>query len=178
VSCVDADNWGGARQAVEHLIGLGRRRIATISGPQDMRVGVDRLGGYCDALTAAGLPELIVTGDFSEESGERGMRQLLARAPDLDAVFTASDPMAVGAMRVLKEHDLQIPGDVALVGFDDSATARHTDPPLTSVHQPLEAMGREMARLLVARIRGEAVDSSMVILDTHLVPRASSCTPH
>jgi DNA-binding LacI/PurR family transcriptional regulator len=178
VSCVDADNRGGARKAVEHLIGLGRRRIATITGPQDMRVGVDRLGGYRDALAAAGLPEMVSAGDFSEESGERGMRDLLAREPGLDAVFTASDPMAVGAMRVLKENGLRIPGDVALVGFDDSATARHTDPPLTSVHQPLEAMGREMARLLVARIRGEPIESSMVILDTHLVTRASSCTPH
>jgi DNA-binding LacI/PurR family transcriptional regulator len=74
VSCVDADNRGGARQAVEHLIGLGRRRVATITGPQDMRVGVDRLGGYRDVLSEAGLPELVSTGDFSEESGERGMR--------------------------------------------------------------------------------------------------------
>jgi len=178
VSCVDADNRGGARQAVEHLIGLGRRRVATITGPQDMRVGVDRLGGYRDVLSAAGLPELVGVGDFSEESGERAMRELLARAPDLDGVFAASDPMAVGAMRVLKEHGRRIPADVALVGFDDSATARHTDPPLTSVHQPLEAMGREMARLLVARIRREPIEHSMVILDTHLVTRASSCAPH
>jgi DNA-binding LacI/PurR family transcriptional regulator len=178
VSCVDADNHGGARLAVEHLIGLGRRRVATIAGPQDMRVGVDRLGGYRDVLSAAGLPELVVTGDFSEESGERGMRELLARSPGLDAVFAASDPMAVGAMRVLKEHGRRIPDDVALVGFDDSASARHTDPPLTTVHQPLEAMGREMSRLLVARIRGEPIENYMVILDTHLVTRASSCTPH
>src|SRR4051812_3079953 len=174
VSCVDADNRGGAQDAVEHLIGLGRRRIATIAGPQDMRVGVDRLSGYRDALAAAGLPELVGTGDFSEESGVRGMCELLAHEPELDAVFTASDPMAVGAMRVLKERGLRIPDDVAVVGFDDSATARHTDPPLTSVHQPLEAMGREMARLLVARIRGEPIPQPVVILKTHLVPRASS----
>jgi DNA-binding LacI/PurR family transcriptional regulator len=142
-----------------------------------MRVGVDRLDGYHDVLSAAGLPSLVAAGDFSEESGERAMRELLARSPDLDAVFAASDPMAVGAMRVLKEQRRRIPEDVALVGFDDSATARHTDPPLTTVHQPLESMGREMARLLVARIRGEPVESSTVILDTHLVTRASSCTP-
>jgi DNA-binding LacI/PurR family transcriptional regulator len=174
ISCVDADNLGGARNAVEHLIELGRRRIAAITGPQDMRVGVDRLAGYREALSAAGLPELIAAGDFSEESGERGMRELLARGPRPDAVFTASDPMAVGAMRVLKEHRLSIPADVAVVGFDDSATARHTDPPLTSVHQPLEAMGREMARLLIARIREEPIERLTVVLDTHLVPRASS----
>ncbi|MCW2946522.1 MAG: LacI family transcriptional regulator [Actinoallomurus sp.] len=175
VSCVDADNRGGARNAVEHLIGLGRRRVATITGPQDMRVGVDRLSGYSDALSAAGLEELVAVGDFSEESGARGMRELLARDAGLDAVFAASDTMAMGAMRALKQEGRRIPGDVAVVGFDDSATARHTDPPLTSVHQPLEAMGREMARLLVSRIRGEAMERSMIILDTHLVTRESSC---
>jgi DNA-binding LacI/PurR family transcriptional regulator len=177
VSVVDADNRGGARNAVEHLIGLGRRRIATITGPQDMRVGVDRVDGYRDALSAAGLTELVAAGDFSEESGVRAMHELLVRDPGLDAVFTASDPMAVGAMRVLKEHGRRIPDDVAVVGFDDSATARHTDPPLTSVHQPLEAMGREMSRLLVARIRGETIERSTVILDTHLVTRESSRAP-
>jgi DNA-binding LacI/PurR family transcriptional regulator len=177
VSCVDADNRGGARHAVEHLIQTGRRRIATITGPQDMRVGVDRLDGYREALAGTGLPELIATGDFSEDSGARGMRELLVEDPALDAVFTASDTMAMGAMRVLKDHGRRIPSDVAVVGFDDSAPARHTDPPLTSVHQPLEAMGREMARLLIARIRGEAIDRSMVILDTYLVARESSCAP-
>jgi DNA-binding LacI/PurR family transcriptional regulator len=174
VSCVDADNHGGARDAVEHLIQHGRRRIATIAGPQDMRVGVDRLNGYREALAAAGLPEFVTFGDFSEESGERGMHELLSRTPDLDAVFTASDPMAVGAMRTLREHGLRIPGDVGVVGFDDSINGRYTEPPLTSVHQPLEAMGREMARLLVARIRGEPIERSVVILNTHLVPRESS----
>ncbi|WP_433183455.1 LacI family DNA-binding transcriptional regulator [Actinoallomurus sp. CA-150999] len=174
VACVDADNRGGSRTAVEHLIAVGRRRIGTITGPQDMGVGVDRLEGYRDALSAAGLTGPVAYGDFSEESGERGMRELLAREPRLDAVFAASDPMAFGAMRVLKQLGRRIPDDVALVGFDDSSTARHSDPPLTSVHQPLEAMGREMARLLVARIRGEEIEQPVVILDTHLVARESS----
>jgi DNA-binding LacI/PurR family transcriptional regulator len=175
VTCVDADNRGGARQAVTHLAERGRRRIATIAGPQDMRAGVHRLEGYCDALRALRmLNELVSFGDFSEASGMRAMAELLARAPDLDAVFTASDPMALGAMRVLKEHGRRIPEDVAVVGFDDSETARHAEPPLTSVHQPLEAMGREMARLLVARIRGESPEPPMLILDTHLVVRESS----
>ncbi|HZB28570.1 MAG TPA: LacI family DNA-binding transcriptional regulator [Streptosporangiaceae bacterium] len=175
VSYVDADNAGGAREAVNHLIERGRRRIATITGPQDMRVGVERLGGYCAALASAGLPEGgVAYGDFGEESGAQAMRDLLAREPDLDAVFTASDPMAIGAMRVLKESGRRIPDDVAVVGFDDSATARHTVPPLTSVHQPLESMGREMARLLYARIKGETPEHPAVILETHLVVRESS----
>jgi DNA-binding LacI/PurR family transcriptional regulator len=175
VNRVDADNRGGAREAVNHLIERGRRRIAPITGAQDMGVGVDRLAGYHDALAEADLSNgLIAYGDFSEDAGVKGMRELLECEPDLDAVFTASDPMAIGAMRVLKEHGRRIPDDVAVVGFDDSPPARHTEPPLTSVHQPLEAMGREMARLLHLRIKGEAPERPTVILETHLVVRESS----
>ncbi|NUW34088.1 LacI family DNA-binding transcriptional regulator [Nonomuraea sp. SMC257] len=173
-SYVDMDNRAGARQAVKHLLGLGRASIATIAGPQDMGVGVDRLAGYRDALLSSGMPELVAYGDFSEESGASAMRELLAEHPGLDAVFTASDLMAVGAMRVLKAAGRAIPGDVAVVGFEDSKAAAHTDPPLTTVHQPTEAMGRQMAQLLVARINGEEVRQPVVILDTHLVLRESA----
>ncbi|MEV4572346.1 LacI family DNA-binding transcriptional regulator [Nonomuraea jabiensis] len=173
-SYVDMDNRAGARQAVKHLLGLGRTRIATIAGHQDMGVGVDRLAGYRDALLPAGLPELVVYGDFSEESGSAAMTQLLASHPDLDAVFAASDPMALGAMRVLKAAGRAIPEDVAVIGFDDSKAALHADPPLTTVHQPTEQMGRQMAQLLVARINGEELRQPVVILDTHLVRRQSA----
>ncbi|WP_422674036.1 LacI family DNA-binding transcriptional regulator [Bailinhaonella thermotolerans] len=174
VSYVDADNRAGARQAVRYLAERGRRRIAAIAGPQDMGVGVDRLAGYRDALAAAELPELVAYGDFSEQSGVEAMRALLAEHGDLDAVFTASDPMAVGAMRVLREQGRSIPGDVAVIGFDDSPVAAHADPPLTTVHQPAEQMGRQMAHLLVTRINGERSEQSVLILDTHLVVRASA----
>ena len=173
-SYVDMDNRAGARQAVKHLLGLGRSRIVTIAGPQDMGVGVDRLAGYRDALLTSGVAELVAFGDFSEESGATAMTRLLAAQPDLDAVFAASDPMALGAMRVLKSQGRAIPGDVAVVGFDDSKVAMHTDPPLTTVHQPAEAMGRQMAKLLVARINGEELRQPVVILDTHLVHRESA----
>jgi DNA-binding LacI/PurR family transcriptional regulator len=177
INFVDVDNAGGARLAVAHLAGLGRAQIAVIAGPQDMGVGVDRLAGYRDAVVQAGLPpeeDLIGYGDFSEESGAAAMRTLLANRPGIDAVFAASDLMAVGAMRVLKEHGRRIPTDVAVVGFEDSVLARQTDPPLTTVHQPVEQMGREMARLLVDLIAGVAELDSAVILDTHLVDRASA----
>ncbi|MFB4290539.1 LacI family DNA-binding transcriptional regulator [Nonomuraea sp. ATR24] len=173
-SYVDMDNRAGARQAVKHLLGLGRGRIATIAGPQDMGVGVDRLSGYRDAVLPTGLPELVAYGDFSEESGESAMAELLAAHPDVDAVFAASDPMALGAMRVLKAAGRAIPEDVAVIGFDDSKAALHADPPLTTVHQPMEAMGRQMALLLVARINGEELRQPVVILDTHLVRRESA----
>ncbi|MEQ4718464.1 LacI family DNA-binding transcriptional regulator [Nonomuraea sp. B19D2] len=173
-SYVDMDNRAGARQAVKHLLGLGRTCIATIAGHQDMGVGVDRLAGYRDALLPAGLPELVAYGDFSEESGAAAMTGLLTAHPDLDAVFAASDPMALGAMRVLKAAGRSIPEDVAVIGFDDSKAALHADPPLTTVHQPTEQMGRQMAQLLVARINGQELRQPVVILDTHLVRRQSA----
>ncbi|MEU7985072.1 LacI family DNA-binding transcriptional regulator [Streptosporangium canum] len=173
-SYVDVDNRAGARQAVKYLLGKGRRRIATIAGPQDMGVGVDRLAGYRDALLATGMTEIVAYGDFSEESGIVAMRKLLSAAPDVDAVFTASDPMALGAIRVLREEGKEIPGDVAVIGFDDSPAGSHSSPALTTVHQPTEAMGRQMAHLLVARINGEHLEQPVVILDTHLVERASA----
>jgi DNA-binding LacI/PurR family transcriptional regulator len=173
-SYVDMDNRAGARQAVKYLLAQGRTRIATIAGPQDMGVGVDRLAGYHDALLASGHTERVGYGDFSEESGVRAMEGLLRAHSDLDAVFAASDLMAVGAMRVLKAAGLTVPGEVAVVGFEDSKAALHTDPPLTTVHQPTEAMGRQMARLLVARINGEELRQPVVILDTHLVRRGTA----
>jgi DNA-binding LacI/PurR family transcriptional regulator len=177
ISFVDVDNVGGARLAVAHLAAGGRRKIAVIAGPQDMGVGVGRLAGYRDAVVEAGLtPDegLVGYGDFSEESGAAAMRTLLAARPGIDAVFAASDLMAVGAMRVLKEQGRKIPIDVAVVGFEDSVLAKQTDPPLTTVHQPVEEMGREMARLLLDLISGEAEPNSSVVLDTHLVGRASA----
>ncbi|MEU4540806.1 LacI family DNA-binding transcriptional regulator [Streptosporangium sp. NPDC023825] len=173
-SYVDVDNRAGARQAVKYLLAKGRRRIATIAGPQDMGVGVDRLAGYRDALLATGESEMVTYGDFSEESGMEGMRRLLAENHDVDAVFTASDPMALGAMRVLREAGRSIPGDVAVIGFDDSPAGAHSSPALTTVHQPTESMGRQMAHLLVARINGEQLEQPVVILDTHLIERGSA----
>ncbi|HKE69405.1 MAG TPA: LacI family DNA-binding transcriptional regulator [Nocardioidaceae bacterium] len=174
---VDVDNRAGARAATEHLIDRGRRRIATITGPRDMSAGLERLEGYRQALAGAGqdlAPAAVAEGDFSEASGVRAMRDLLARVPDLDAVFAASDPMAVGALTVLREHGRQVPGDVAVVGFDDSPVSQHTDPPLTSVHQPAERMGQEMAALLLAQMEGRAGPDDSVVLPTELVVRQSS----
>jgi DNA-binding LacI/PurR family transcriptional regulator len=175
VRYVDVDNAGGARAAVEYLLESGRRCIAHVAGPQDMGVGLTRLAGYRQALEAAGAShtgEQVAQGDFSEASGAAAVRHLLERVPRLDAVFAASDLMALGALRALKEAGRRIPDDVAVVGFEDSAVARQTDPPLTTVHQPVEAMGREMARLLVGLITGEDVEN--VVLDTRLVRRASA----
>ncbi|GAA1994239.1 LacI family DNA-binding transcriptional regulator [Catenulispora subtropica] len=171
---VDIDNVGGARLAVEHLLRRGCRRIATIAGPQDMGSGRARLGGYRTAIEAAGTQaEIIEYGDFSQAGGERAMRRLLETHPDVDAVFAASDRMALGAMTALKAAGRRIPGDVAVVGFDDSEASRFSEPPLTSVHQSTDEMSRRMVRLLQARMDGDQARTS-VILPTHLVARSSS----
>ena len=176
-SHVDADNRGGARAAVAHLAERGRRRIATIAGPLDMGVGLDRLDGYRDGLAAAGLaadPGLVEPGDFTEEGGAAATSRLLERpGPPVDAIFAASDLMAAGALRALRAAGRRVPGDVAVVGFEDSAVACYAQPPLTTVRQPIEEMGRQAARLLLAKVAGEAVGMHLV-LDTELVVRAST----
>lgn len=167
---VDADNATGGRQAAQYLLDQGRRRIACIAGPQDMSAGVARLQGVRQVIDA----DLVAYGDFSEESGAKAMAALLDEDPELDAVFAASDPMAFGAMRVLKAAGRRIPEDVAVIGFDGSPGGRHSDPPLTSVFQPTEEMGREMTRLLLAQLAGDQPAEAQVIVETRLELRGSA----
>jgi len=174
VSYVDADNVGGGRMATEHLLRLGRRRVATIAGPQTMAPGIDRLEGYRAALQAWGLnpqPEWIVEGDFTEAGGYVAMRRLLPARPD--AVFVASDLMAVGALKALREAGLRVPEDVAIVGYDDVELARFTDPPLTTVRQPIYELGRMAVQLLLRQLEEGMRDPQRVILPTELVIRSS-----
>lgn len=171
---VDVDNAAAAAKGVQHLIDLGRTRIAIISGPPDMPAGIDRLEGWRRALTAAGLSaDLVAHGDFTMVSGARAMRALLDSTPDLDAVFIASDLMATGAVSVLRERGISIPGQVAVVGFDDSPAAIGGDIQLTTVHQPSTQMGMKMAEMLLALLRGEHPDR-VCILETHVVERESA----
>ncbi|MDN3025394.1 LacI family DNA-binding transcriptional regulator [Streptomyces sp. S.PB5] len=168
---VDSDNRGGARDAVRHLVGLGRSRVAHITGALDQTSAADRLEGFRDVMGDVD-PGLIAEGDFTPAGGERAMRQLLDRRPDLDAVFAANDLTASGALRVLRERGLRVPEDVAVIGFDDMLpVAEQTDPPLTTIRQDIEEMGRLMARLL---LRGAADAAPGVVLPTTLVRRASA----
>ena len=173
---VDVDNRGGAAAAVRHLLESGRRRVATIAGPQDMAPGADRLAGYRDALEASGRDvdeNLIAAGDFTLDGGRAAMGRLLEADSGIDGVFVASDLMALGAMEILRATGRAIPDDVAVVGFDDSPLGESAVPPLSSVRQPIEEMGREMTRLLLGSLR-RADAPRRVILDTSLVVRRSS----
>ena len=173
-SYVDADNIGGAREAVTHLLRLGRARVATITGPQNMIAGADRLAGYLAALRDRGVisdPGLIVEGDFTEAGGYRAMQQLLSRR--LDAVFAASDIMAIGALRALREAGLRVPEDVAVVGFDDLPQSARTEPPLTSVRQPIYRLGATAVDSLLDLFEYPDSSPRRIVLPTELVVRAS-----
>jgi DNA-binding LacI/PurR family transcriptional regulator len=175
-SYVDVDNTGGAQGAVGHLVERGCQAVAHIAGPPDMIAGRDRFAGYLAALEASGRPydpTLVEQGDFSEASGALAMRALLERRPDLDGVFASSDPMALGALRVLRESGRAVPDDVAIIGFDDGPMAALSEPPLTTVHQPMEQLGQEMATMLLAQIATGSPQAEQVVLETSLIERSS-----
>ncbi|MFE9607109.1 LacI family DNA-binding transcriptional regulator [Streptomyces sp. NPDC006012] len=183
LASVDSDNYGGARSAVEHLLARGRRTIAHITGRVDVYGAQRRVDGYRDALRDAGHPVdelLLEPGDFTEDGGRSAMTRLLERSPGLDAVFAGSDVTAAGARQALRAAGRRIPDDVALIGYDDSAIARHMDPPLTSVRQPIEEMGRAMLDLLLTEIAYRRPPLSLPrerrheVLPTELVIRTSS----
>ncbi|MFJ4979460.1 LacI family DNA-binding transcriptional regulator [Streptomyces coeruleorubidus] len=175
VSYVAADDRDGARDMMRHLLSLGRRRIGMVNGPVDTPGGVDRLAGYKEVLSEAGLEideRLIVSGDWGRASGEAGAERLLAQAPDLDAVFVASDLMAQGVLAALQRAGRRVPQDVAVGGFDDSPAALASSPELTTIRQPWDRISAEMVRVLLAQIGGE--DPAAVILPTELVKREST----
>jgi LacI family transcriptional regulator len=173
---VGTTNREGGRSATQHLLDLGRRRIAMLNGQLEFGCNQDRLDGYKSALQAAGLgfeSRHTMTGYFTEESGAAGMARVLEADPKIDAVFAANDLMAFGAMRALRIAGRRIPDDVAVVGFDDIPASAVTHPPLTTVHQPLYEMGRMAAGMVMAAVRGEPIQGR-VELPTSLVVRAST----
>jgi len=177
VDVVDVDNIQGALQAVRHLIGLGRRRIVTVTGPLDMAPSQDRLSGYRSALAEAGIhhdPALELAGDFDQGIAREVVERFIAAGGKFDAVFAASDAMALGAMTAAQRAGLRVPQDVAVVGYDDSPLAQFSDPPLSSVRQPIEEMGREMARAMLAQLGASRQVPRSVVLATELVVRGSS----
>lgn len=177
VTSVDAENAAGAQQATAHLIGLGHRRVATITGPLTTATGADRRDGYLAALREAGLPampDLIVQGDFGQRSGHAAMRALLALPERPTALFAASDAMAAGALAAIREAGLRVPEDVAIVGFDDSPIASLTSPMLSTVRQPIQLLGAEAARLLLDQLQGGTTEPLCERLPVELVIRGSS----
>jgi len=174
--CVDVDNQAGAYQAVTHLIGLGHSRIGFISNaPFSYSGAQERFAGYQLALEEHNLAiddEMVEFGAFLPETGERAMRALLALAEPPEAVFAASDVVALGALSAIHQARLSVPADIAVVGFDDILLAAHAIPPLTTVRVPAYGLGWTSAEIVVALIEGEQEVAS-VILETELVVRES-----
>lgn len=174
VCYVDLDNVQAGRTATRHLIAGGCRRIGTVTGPLDMVSGRNRLEGFVEAMTEAGLdPSWQVEGDYSGISG-RGVAKILAEHPDVDGLFVANDLMAMGAMSVLRDTGRRVPDDLRLVGFDDSEAAAHVSPQLTTMTNPSDEHTRIAAEMLKELMAGVRPDPSIVVLPSELVVRESA----
>lgn len=180
---VTSDNLDGARQATEHLIQLGHRRIVTLISGTDGPIGSARLAGYRQALQQVGLPvdeQLIyASGWNTEEAYQTTLTLLQERQPrDFTAIVAGSDLMAIGVLRALHQHGLHVPGDVSVVGFDDVDLCRYTEPPLTTIRQDRSAMVQGAIRRLISMIESEgeydAPGLSPIVIPTQLVTRAST----
>ena len=177
VSYVDIDNISASYNAVSYLIRLGRKRIGTITGPTASTVGIDRKAGFMKALTdrTAVIDEkLVAEGDFTEAGGYHAMKQLLPAKPD--AIFAASDTMAIGAMRASLEAGLRIPDEIAFIGFDDLPIAALSPVKLTTVRQPVVQLGSKAVEVLLDMIENGINPPRHIILETELVIRESCGT--
>lgn len=172
---VDTDNFGGGHAATKHLINRGCKKVAIITGDIETVAGHQRLDGYHQAYRELGrVPAKTLTaqGDYSYESGKAEMARLLDSHPDIDGVFACNDLMALGAIAAIEEMGLTVPGNVAVVGFDDSLVAQTARPGLTTVRQDIVALGEAAAELMIAQLRNEPVEPR--ILPTELVIRESA----
>jgi LacI family transcriptional regulator len=181
-AAVTVDNMGGTRAVVQHLARLGHRRVAFISGPAHNADASARFRGYRAAMRSADLPmhdDLVARGDFTEEGGWSAARALVAqRRPRPSAVFAANDAMAVGALLALREADIDVPGDISVVGFDDIPIARYVTPGLTTVRVAIDVLGARAAALLFRALADPLAlrDPRREVVPTELVIR-HSCGP-
>lgn len=177
---VSVDNRAAARKAVEHLLLLGHRRIAHITGPSRLMMSRDRHQGYLDALTAAGVtpdPALVTEGDFRFSSGGAGIRAIAQAGTGFTGLFCSNDEMAVGAIGELRARGLKVPGDVSVVGFDDMDYALMCDPPLTTLRQPRREIGRRAMQMLVDLLSGKQLPLQLDEAETELIVRGTTAPP-
>ncbi|HAF62222.1 MAG TPA: LacI family transcriptional regulator [Anaerolineaceae bacterium] len=175
ISFIDINNVESVEKAVDYFIETEHKRIGTITGPLNTTVGIDRKQGYMNSLLKHGFTvdkDLIAEGTFTEESGYLGMLEILKAKPD--AVFTASDQMALGAMRAMSENGLRAPDDVAIIGFDDFPLQMPAYPPLSTIRQPIDEFGNEALRMLIDIIENGTEPARRVILKTELILRGTT----
>ena len=172
---VDCDNVTGGRLAVQHLLHIGRQRVAFLGGTRNEPEVALRYQGYADRLQEASRSidaALVTYGDYTSRSGYEHMQKLLAQSPKLDGVFVCSDLMAIGAMEALRECGRRVPEDVSVVGFDDVPLAAHCSPPLTTIRQNLPKAGEALVRNLTQYLQDRII--TRTILPVELVVRKSS----
>lgn len=182
LSVIAIDNRMGGRMAVEHLLAGGHRRIGHVTGPLDWWEARQRHAGWRDALVRSGAEageSLVAVGNWSAESGMRGLRQLIEQRPDVEAVFFGNDQMALGGIRAARQLGLQIPGDVAIIGFDDIPESAYFCPPLSTVRQPIFELGALAVKELNRRIEADQLGDATVqprarLIKPQLVIRESS----
>lgn len=174
---VTVDNYSGARLAVDHLVGLGHRRIGFITGRMDTRASQERLRGYREGLLVHGLSvdeALIRPADFLRPSGFHAAGELLALGEAPSAIFVSNDVMAFGAMDAIKDHGLRIPDDISVIGFDDIPMSAQVHPPLTTVRQPLYEMGAAATSMLITLLADVSLSTDHPELSTELIVREST----
>lgn len=169
---VFTDDVGGARMAVQHLLLLGRRRIAHLAGDLRLSPARDRLRGYRAAMEDAGLSPIVIEAGFGEKNGYRAMQQLLERR-DADSVFAVHDHSAIGALEAALERGVRVPEDMAIVGFSNTDCARHVTVPLTTISQAKQKLGETLASLAMQRIADKTVAQPRIVLPTQIVVRRS-----
>lgn len=175
------DNFRGGYEATLHLIELGHKRIGCITGPSQVTPSGQRLKGYVKALGDNGISfdeNLIVTGDFKSQSGNKGLKQLMQNRPSPTAIFACNDLMAIGALAASREIGLEIPEQLSLIGFDDITLASMVVPKLTTVAQPKRDLGETGAKLLFQQITKDKKQEAVVLLQPNLVIRDSTAPPH
>jgi LacI family xylobiose transport system transcriptional regulator len=177
---VGSANWSGGLMATRHLIELGHRRIAAITGPEDMMCSLARLDGYRSAMNSAGLPidpAWVRFGDFHVTGGRDRASEMLAVPQPPTAIFAGSDLQALGVLDAARAHGLRVPDDLSIVGYDDIPLAWWVTPRLTTVHQPLRRMGEEAARLAIRLSEETPPTTPRMDLATSLVVRESTAPP-
>ncbi|MBN1486199.1 MAG: LacI family DNA-binding transcriptional regulator [Anaerolineae bacterium] len=180
VSSVQCDNRDGGYQATEYLLQLNHKTIATLTGPPNEQCTQDRLKGYQQALKHTGQesnPELTVHGDWSALSGYQAVKTLLKEKKVFTAIFSQNDRMAIGAIRALNENGYAVPNDISVIGFDDIPLASYLSPPLTTLHQPLESLGRHAAQLLIDTVKDANYPREQLSIKTELIRRGSCGSP-
>jgi DNA-binding LacI/PurR family transcriptional regulator len=177
IPLVQVDNRLGGRIATRHLVDLGHTHIAHVTGAGELGISDERLAGYRDALTEAGLPvdfQLVEEGRFTDDGGHDAARRLLERQPDLTAIFAANDLSALGVMNAVAEAGRRVPDDVSVVGFDDLHLSAYTSPPLTTIRQPAVEIATLATEILIGLTRGQQAERMRHLLEPELVVRAST----